>query len=176
MKANRKFILDNKGAFTGQSVTVLVALLIAIVIAVLVYFEVSDINEFNERVERFTGFDGDQGSRDGIRTVNLTNSPRSAAQVNITFFNASGSGQQVCYTTSHTVNHRSVTTPANAASINFTQINVTYTSRAGTAEADDVTPMASTVFSLLPLIALVVVASVILVIIVGFGAGGRRGV
>jgi len=176
MKANKKFVLDNKGAFTSQSVIILVGLLIAIVIGVLVYYEVSGIDDFDERTEVFTGYDGDQGSRDGIHTVNLTNSPLGSAQVNITFLNLSGSEQQLCYTELETINHRSVTIPANAASINFTQINVTYTSQAGTAEGDDITPMAGTVFELLPLIALVVVAAVILGIIIGFGGGRRRGV
>lgn len=183
MKANKKFVLDNKGAFTSQSVIILVGLLIAIVIGVLVYYEVSDIDDFNERTETFTGYTaGDAGanpagSNNTATTVNLTNSPLGTAQVNVTCYNASHSAAAetgLSYPT-FTVNHKSVYMAPEAADP-FTQINVTYTSRAGTAEADDITPMAGTVFELLPLIALVVVAAVILGLIIGFGGGRRRGV
>ena len=38
------------------------------------------------------------------------------------------------------------------------------------------TAMASTVFNLLPLVALVIVAAIILGVVVGFGGGGKQGI
>ena len=40
---------------------------------------------------------------------------------------------------------------------------------------NDTTDMASTVFSLLPIVALVIVASIILAVVMGFGGGGKGG-
>ena len=183
MKANRKIILDNK-AETGypQMAMMIVGLLLAIVIGVLIYFEVSDIDEFNEKSEYFTGYTaglsqkvvaGDYGENSSSTTVNLTNSPKSATYVNVTCYNASAelaTDSGLSYP-SFTVNHKSVFFAADAADV-FTQVNVTYTSRAGTAEAADITPMAQTVFTLLPIIALVVIAGIILALVLGFG--GKR--
>jgi hypothetical protein len=40
---------------------------------------------------------------------------------------------------------------------------------------DGVTAMATTVFTLLPIVALVIVASIILAVVMGFGGGGKGG-
>jgi len=53
--------------------------------------------------------------------------------------------------------------------------SITLTSDAANTSRDGVNTMASTVFSLLPIIALVVVASIILGVVVGFGRGGGGG-
>jgi len=53
--------------------------------------------------------------------------------------------------------------------------SITLTSDAGNTSRDGVNTMASTVFALLPIIALVVVASIILGVVVGFGGGNRGG-
>lgn len=43
------------------------------------------------------------------------------------------------------------------------------------ASRDGVTAMATTVFTLLPIVALVIVASIILAVVMGFGGGGKGG-
>lgn len=48
-------------------------------------------------------------------------------------------------------------------------------SAAANTSKDATTDMASTVFTLLPIIALVVVASIILGVVIGFGGGGGKG-
>jgi len=54
--------------------------------------------------------------------------------------------------------------------------SITLTSDSANTSRDGVNTMASTVFSLLPIIALVVVASIILAVVMGFGKGGRGGI
>jgi len=60
----------------------------------------------------------------------------------------------------------------------FWQVNdaITLETAAANTSRNQTTAMASTVFSLLPIIALVVVASIILGVILGGFGGGRRGV
>lgn len=57
----------------------------------------------------------------------------------------------------------------------FWEVNDSITLDTATANSsrNETTSMATTVFSLLPLIALVVVASIILGVVLGFGGGGR---
>jgi len=178
MKANRKIRLDKSGATHLESVVIVVGLLIAIVISVLVYFEVVDsVDQFAEVTETFDGytrydFSASTGSNYTGVTITLSNSPNSASDTNVTCWNESG-GTVVETFPAFTVNHETVNIGGGAAS-NFTQVNVTYTGHAAAAEADDITPMAQTVFTLLPIIALVVVAAIIIGIVVFFG-GGRRG-
>lgn len=53
--------------------------------------------------------------------------------------------------------------------------SITLTTDAANTSRDGVNTMASTVFGLLPIIALVVVASIILGVVMTFGAGGKGG-
>lgn len=55
----------------------------------------------------------------------------------------------------------------------FWEVNdsITLSSADANASRDETTDMASTVFSLLPLVALVVVAGIILAVVMGFGGG-----
>ena len=186
MKANRKFKSDNSG-YTAV-ISGLIALLIAIIIGLMVYFEVTEgIDEFDEVTETFTGYTryaygGGSGGQSGSNytgiIIVLANSPNSASDVNITCWNGTGSStgaEQRVRQTHPTVdlNHKTITI-ANSTAGNFTQVNITYTSHMAEAEGEDITPMAQTVFVLLPIIALVVVAAIIIGIVVTFG-GGRRG-
>lgn len=193
MKANRKFKSDSSGTVYTAVVGGLVALMLTIVIGVMVYFEVTDgIDEFDEVTETFTGYTRyayGGGTATGSNytgvTIILANSPNSAADVNITCWNASGtSGAYGRVQQTHPtvrLNHRTITIAPSVGARsagdtgNFTQVNITYTSHIAATETDDVTPLAQTVFTLLPIIALVVVAAIIIGIVVMFGGGGRRG-
>jgi len=55
------------------------------------------------------------------------------------------------------------------------QGSFTLTTDSANTSRDGVNSMASTVFSLLPIIALVVVASIILAVVMGFGGGSKSG-
>ena len=187
MKANQK-LWKNTNAQTQVNVVVtVVALLVTIVIGVMVYFEViAGVDELSETTEYFTGYttptgtaDAVAGSNATVQTVTLTNSPYSTSNstIAVVCYNATGAVQS---SPAVTINHKQITIPAAPASgeglpLAYTQINVTYTSNAARTESTDVTPMAESVFKLLPIVALVVVAAIILAVVLGFGAGGRKG-
>ncbi|GAH74002.1 unnamed protein product [marine sediment metagenome] len=59
----------------------------------------------------------------------------------------------------------------------FWEVNdsITLSSDTANTSRDETTSMASTVFSLLPIVALVIVASIILAVVLGFGGGGKSG-
>jgi len=167
MKGNRKAkTIEDTNAYT-QVVSGIVALLLTIVIGVMVYFEVDDgIDSFDEVVETFTGYS--HGDNASAQIITLDNSPNSASDTNITCYSATAG--TLSYPT-FTVSHNKVTIAAGSAS-NYTQVNATYTSHMST-DAGENTDMAGTVFGLLPIIALVVIASIILMVVLGFG--GSKG-
>jgi cobalamin biosynthesis Mg chelatase CobN len=190
MKANKKQLNKNSEAAINMQVAItIVGLLLAIVIGVMVYFNTIDnITEFAQTTEYFTGYTlptdsaHTGGSNASVQHITLENSPYSTSNSTITVicYNATGA------TTSSppvTINHKTITIPAasshagtttSAVPKGYSQINVTYTSKIARAQSTDVTPMASTVFTLAPIIALVVIAAIVLVVVLGFGKG-RRG-
>ena len=187
MKANKKIrnLSCEKSAYT-QLIGGLVALLLMIIVAVMVYWETQGaIEAFGEVTETFTSDtegntfvvygtrEGGIGSNYTGELVKLDNSVDSITNVYV--WNASGGdAAELCTITTHyTLNEsRYIWIIGNSRS-NFTQINVTYTSNMATGE-DTTSDMAGTVFDLLPIIALAVVASIIIGVIIGFG-GGKRG-
>lgn len=182
MKANKKFRLDESGTVDIGVAVMIVALLVTIVIGVMVYFEFTEsVNQFDEVIERFTGYTqftfGIAGSNTTGIIITLANSPDGTSNCNVSCWNESHSGLGGSSTTDATsyptfgLNHNEVKI-AGEATTNFTQVNVTYTGHTATAEASDITPMAQTIFSLLPVIALVVVAAIILGVVLGLGRKG----
>jgi hypothetical protein len=168
MKANQRLKLkDDHGYF--QVIGGIVALLIFLVIGVMLYFNVSEgVDEFGIVVETFGPYaDTTNGS---AWTVTLENSPVNIASTNVTCCNISAG---VDSWPTFTLNFKTVRAAADAAN-NFTQVNVTYTSNIASLESGN-TNMAGTVFTLAPIIALVVVAVVLLGVILTFGKGKRGG-
>ena len=190
MKANRSLRTETNAQADIQTVVGVVALLLTIVIGVLIYFEVIEsADDFTETTEYFKGYDiptsTDPGNGDNATdtTVTLRASPYSTSNgtISVVCYNATGNEPS---SPTVKINGRQVTIPAAPVSptlpgdtppLGYTQINITYTSNAARAQSNDVTPMAQTVFQLLPLIALVVVASILLVIVLSFGGTGRKG-
>lgn len=169
MKANQKYknIATDQTAAT-QIVASVVVLLIALVIGVMVYFEVDDsIDQFDEVTETFTGYTL-ATSNDSATTITLDNSPDGTSNLNITCYNSTGTSES--YPT-YSLSNKRVSFAAEAAD-EFSQINATYTTKMS-GDAGDTTDMAGTVFTLAPIIVLVLVASVILAVVLGFG--GSKG-
>jgi len=190
MKANQSLRTDvNAGTYTNATVT-LVALLIAIVIGVMVYFSViTNVSDFAATTETFTGYTlptggaHTGGSNYTVQHVTLTNTPYSASNstIAVVCYNSSGATSS---SPPVTINGKIITIPAASASAGATtsavpagydEVRVTYTSKTARTQSKEVTPMASTIFTLLPIIALVVIASIILAIILGFGGAGKSG-
>jgi len=168
MKANRKNKLsDDSAEVSTQMIGGIVGLLLVIVIGVMVYFSFTDsIDSMNEMTETFTGYaDTTNGT---AWSVELDNSPDGKSNCNVTCVNISAGAESY---PAYGLNSMTVSVAANAAK-NFTQVNVTYTSKMAS-DGSDTTDMAGTVFTLAPIIALVIVASIILGAVIGFG--GKKG-
>lgn len=181
MKANQKTKLKKNDKAYIEVIGGLVALLITIIIGLMIYFEVSTgVTSFDEdTLETFTGYTryaSAAGTQTGSNftgiSITLRNSPINAANTNVTCWNES-TAQQHSYPT-FSVNHRTVSFAGGAAS-NFTQVNVTYDTNIAVQEADT-SAQAGTVFGLMPIIALVVVAAILLGVVLAFGGGKRGGV
>lgn len=169
MKSNQKIKLRQMDSKAYQKIVGgIVALLLTIIIGVLVYWETQgSIDSFDEVTETFTGYS--HGDNASAKTITLDNSPTGTGETNVTCY--SSTAGTLSYP-SFTLSGTKVTITAGSAS-NYTQINVTYTSNMADNE-DEVSTMATTIFNLLPIIALVVVAAVILGVVMGFGESGKR--
>jgi len=185
MKANKK--IRNLTGDTKAYVKVvggLVALLLMIIVGILVYWDTQgSIDAFGEVTETFTSDtegntfvvygtrEGGIGSNYTGELVKLDNSVDSIGSVYA--WNGSGAAQTCTVTTHYTLNESRYIWIVGDVLTNFTQLNVTYTSNMATGE-DATSEIAATVFNLLPIIALAVVASIIIGVIIGFG-GGKKG-
>ena len=174
MKANQTIkCLKHDTSGYVQVVGGLVALLLMIIVGILIFWETRDSVDFDEVTETITS----TGSGAAIAattnasawTVELDNSPTGTSATNITCYNSTGASET--YPT-FTLSHKTVSVAADAAS-EFSQVNATYTSNMASSE-DQTSSLATTVFDLLPIIALAVVASIIIGVIIGFGAGNKR--
>ena len=151
-------------------VPVIIGLLVALGVGSLVLFEVLDGPDAldDEVSETFTGYS--HGDNASAWSITLANSPISSSDLNVTCYSAtSGTLSYPSFTLSNTV----VSVAAGAAS-NFTQVNTTYSSNVG-AIGENVRDMGGTVMTLAPIIALVIVASVIIGIVVMMGGSGKEG-
>ena len=177
MKANKK-VIQNIGKNDSGYVKVvggLIALLLMIIVAILVYWETQGaISAFEESSETITS-DIDGTAFVALTTnasawvIELGNTPTGTGATNITCFNSTSKTESF---PAFTLSNKQVSVAADAADY-FDQVNATYTSNMASNE-DGVSDMATTVFDLLPVIALAVVASIILGIIIGFGGSGKR--
>ena len=169
MKANQKFknIATDTSA-SSQLVASVVVILISLVIGIMVYYEVDDgIDAFDEVTETFTGYTL-ATSNDTATTITLGNSPDGTTNCNVTCYNSTAKSESY---PSYSLSTKRVSFAAEAAD-EFSQINVTYTSKMS-GDAGETTDMATTVFALAPIIVLVLIASVILAVVLGFG--GSKG-
>ena len=185
MKANQFVKLNNNG-YT-QVVGGIVALFIAIVIGIMLYFAVMESDTAFESTitetvtndiagAAFTRYDGaSAGSNKTGVTVQLDYNIYSMS--NITCWNESGTVEVLSYLetagTDYYTNGDRLIIIADRAD-NFTQLNLTWVSQIGSAAGTN-TNMASNVFGLLPILGLVVVAAILLGVVLAFGSGRRRG-
>ena len=190
MKANFKYknLKEDNTAYV-KVIGGLVALLLMIIIGVLVYWETTgSIDSFDDTIseEITVNSDGTALSRwDGAtsgsnytgETLELDSSVYSIS--NITCWNGTAStANDVSYLTTvsthYSLNGKYLVIKAGQAN-NFTQVNVTYVSNVANQESG-ASDMSSTVFDLLPIIALAVIASIIIGVILGFGGiSGKNG-
>ena len=173
----------------GKVVVGIIAFLITLGLGAIVLFEVLDSpDQLDESVVEYftTDSDGNALTRwDGAtggsnytgETFLLADSAYSIT--NITCYNASGGAGEIEHYletagTNYSVNRDLLNIKAGQCG-NFTQVNVTYTSNTGNI-GGDVRDMGVTVYQLAPLIALVLVATIIIgIVITGMSGSGKRG-
>jgi len=185
MKANQSIKLNNEGYV--QVVGGIVALLIAIIIGVMLYFAVTESNTaFDDSISittttdissvAFTNYTSPGGAQAGSNFTGVTIQVEYSigSVTNITCWDqVSVLSYAETAETDYHINGDRLTIIAGQVS-NFTQLNVTYVSQIASAEGDN-TAVAQNVFALMPIIALVVVAAVLLGIVLVFGRGRKGG-
>ena len=152
----------------AKVIPVIIAFLIATGIGAIVLFEILDAPDAlsGELYEEFSYADTTNAS---AWSVEVGHSPTGTSDVNVTCVNITAGAESY---PAFTLNQKTISVAADAAN-NFTQVNVTYTPNSG-AVGDDVRVMGETVWTLLPIIALVIVASIIIGIVVMMGSGSGK--
>lgn len=190
MKSNRKAkLLTDDNAEYAAVVGGLVALLVTIIVSILVYFSVNEDLCPTTVTEYFTGYtrptwDGaaSGGSNASYQNITLQYAPYSETNETITLVCWNGSGTGRCTSQPPKVidaGSKRVTIQANDVTLGYgnpaayTQINVTYTTKVGTERAK-VDTTSSTVFNLLPIIAIVTIGGIMIALVMGFGKGGKK--
>ena len=169
MKANRKMkdLRYNDNGYM-KMISMVIVLLVAVLVGVMAFFEVTDSLDVNEKTtETFTGFASNANA--SAWSVTLSYRPASASDINVTCYDSTVGESYPVFT----LDYKTISVAADAAKV-FTQVNVSYT-RASASSMQKGEDMGVTVFNLLPIIALVVVASIILAVVMGFGSGRRGG-
>ena len=164
----------------------IVALLLAIIIGIMVYWETASIDQYADSTyETFTSdSDGNSfvawnlagsgtGSNFTGEIIELSHSASSITNISCWDSTSKTASWLETKNTQYSVNGKYLTLVADQAS-NFTQVNVTYVSNIADAESGT-SDMAGTVFALAPIIALVIIAAVLISVIFTLGSGGKKG-
>lgn len=143
----------------------LVAVLVIIIIGVLIYYSIASTGEMTSVTETFT-------AGDSLSTIThtLTYRPSSVSEVNLTYYNATTVNG---YAVAANLSLSGYSLTVNCTNWNQTSHAVTYYSNTGVVVRDNVNPQASTIFLLAPIVAIVIIASLILIVVTGFG--GNKG-
>lgn len=172
----------------AKLVTVIVTLLVGIGVSAVVLFEimgapdsladsVTDTITQDSDGNTFTRYDRDGATGSNLTGEKIKLSYNPSSITNITCWNVSGTEEVESYLTvsgtDYSLNGVYLYVLAGRAS-NFTQVNITYVPLSGVV-GGDVRDMGSTVFELAPIIALVLVATVIIGIVVMMGNNRKFG-
>lgn len=169
-----------------KTLGVVIAILVTIIIGVMIYWNIADSGQMGVVSSIQTASNG-SGDVVTSRWFNYTLSynPASASEVNVTMYNSTV-GPVGCALSYVPTANISVATNRIMLSIgvsnndsagtsyyrqnNFTQHNITYYTDTGVVVRRDINPNSQTIFTLAPLIGIVMIAAVVLSIIVLFGA------
>ena len=153
----------------GVTIGGIIALMVAILVAVMIYFSIAQTGEFPLVTERWTGL---TNSSNIVKT--LTYPPNSASDFSGTWYNDSALSENwgTLNSTLFTRDGRTLTLKTNsggAGGMNMTKVNVSYYTATGVAVKNNINPAATTTFTLAPIIGLVMIAAIILGYVSVFG-------
>lgn len=169
--------INNYGATLGM----IIALLVAIIIGVLIYYEMEESAAFSGNSESFsadrngTAFSS-KGAAINIVNVSLQDpiEDRDTSHVNVTIYNST----TIWNTGFDPADNCTLTTPKllqiEATNWKFSSVRVHYNDTIAYTVDDSVNPQAQSVFTLAPIIAIVVIAGIILSMVILFGSGGKQ--
>ena len=167
MKANRfaKLARKNKGALDLQQVGILSAFFIVIIITVMIFWNIAtSVPEIKEQTESFS-----ITSTTSNQTFTLSYSKVKSDTVTVEIYNGSATTPvwRTLTSSDFTVNEHAntVTVLASALATNDTIAKITYKTY-GAVQAGNAETMFSTVFGLLPILGLVIVASLIIAVVI----------
>ena len=158
----------------GKSLGGIITILVVIIIGVLVYYSIATTGEIDRVTDTFTA------TNTTNMTSTLTYTPLSDAEMNVTYYNSSAATWHTVPSTNWSRSGNTITfTVLNSTGVstydaNLSQVRYRYYTDTGAAVRDNVNPQAATVFALAPIVAIVVMASIILAVVTGFG-GGKQG-
>lgn len=141
-----------------------VIVLIIMVIGIKVYYSTATVGELDVQTERFTGL---SNASDVSRT--LAYPPLSTAEFSGTWYNSSSAAWSTLAAGLFTRTGASLTLLTNTGGndgLNMSSVNVTYYTQAGVTMRDAVNVQAGSVFTLAPVIGLVLLAALIVGVIV----------
>ena len=149
-------------SFAGN-IGALISILVVIIIGVLIYYSITDTGELAQGSQTFT-------ASDSLSTIThtLTYRPASISEINLTYYNGTTIKG---YATVANLSLAGSSLTVNCTNWNQTSHVVTYYSSTGVVVRDNVNPQASTIFTLAPIVAIIVIASLILAVVMGFGSG-----
>lgn len=158
----------------GKVLGGIIAILIAIIIGVLVYYSIATTGEMGRVTDTFTATNATNV------TSTLTYTPQSDTEMNVTYYNSSAATWHTVPSTNWTRSGRTMTfivlngTGVSTYDANLSQVRYRYYTDTGQTVRDNVDPQASVVFTLAPIVAIVMIASVILAVVSGFGGGKQE--
>lgn len=158
----------------GSAFVAIIIILTMILVGVMVYFDVAETGQFPQQSEVFA----DTTTANTTHTLQYAPRDSTSTYFSGTWYNSSDttwsaisadnltlSGNRVTFTV------RTLGADSHAYEVyqNLSQVNFSYYTRTGAVVNDDVTPSAETVFTIAPIVAIVVIASLILYVVGGFG-------
>lgn len=170
----------------GTAVGLIIALFLSIIIGVTIYHTVGNISSISQQWSGNTSVLADPDYANF--TLSLTDYPHSATETRVYWWNETGqTWNNLAAGTNGTATHRWTLNSDRTIWFNVTHnetgesvigmkgVNVSYNSSGAVSKRDDVNPMSATIFALLPIVGLVIVAAVILTVVLGLGYKRGRG-
>ena len=179
MKANQFTKFKKNDTAYAKIVSGLLVLLVSIIIGILIFWSISGNTPGNtaSTTEIFTGYTLPSGpthtggSNDTATIVTLTYQPYATGNstISVVCYNSTAATQT---SPPVTIAGRQVTVQSGSGTANpagYNQINVTYTPKIYT-DSGSTRTTASTVFNLLPVVAIVVIGSIMIGLVINFGS------
>lgn len=153
----------------GVTIGAIISLLVAVTIGLMIYYNLAGTGEYPSITERYTGL---TNTSDITKTLSYT--PNSASDFSGTYYNKATTAWATLPSGLFSRSGNSLTLLTNTGTpwgeaLNMSKVNVTYYTPTGAVMRDNVNPVASTVFTLAPLVAIVLIAGIVLAIVTRFG-------